>query len=126
MRRPTEPPYRTPSKRRVEREALPDSNGYRVPTPYQISKGADRFCRRWQAEDESGQHRFARRAYTPEGAVRLMTRDIAVYERTGRKSRHQRLRLWWVQTRCRIGWHRWHDGTSWRPGRFCLTCGRKP
>lgn len=89
-------------------------------TPYKISKGADRFRRRWQAEDESGQHRFARRAYTPAGAVRLMARDVAFYERTGRKSPHQRRRLWWVKTRCRIGWHRWYD---LRHGRACLACG---
>jgi hypothetical protein len=76
--------------------------------------------RPWQAEDESGQHRFARRAFTSEGAVRLMARDVAFYERTGRKSLYQRRCLWWVQTRCRKGWHRWYD---LRHGRACLTCG---
>lgn len=92
-----------------------------VSSAYQISKGADRFRRRWQAEDDSGQHRFARRAYTPDGAVRLMSRDVALYERTGRKSWHQRRRLWWVLTRCRIGWHRWYDFRGGRRG--CLSCG---
>lgn len=96
----------------------------RVSTPYQISKGADCFRRRWQSEDESGQHRFARRAWTPEGAIRLMARDVAFYERTGRKSLFQRRRLWWVLTRCRIGWHKWQDRMGHgQTGRFCLACG---
>lgn len=97
-----------------------------VSTPYKISKGADRFRRRWQAEDETGQHRFARRAYTPEGAVRLMARDMALYERTGRKSGHQRRRLWWVLFRCRHGLHKWHGQIGHgQTGRYCSKCGKE-
>jgi hypothetical protein len=80
---------------------MPEPTGAYAMTPYKISKGADRLRRRWQVEDESGQHRFARRAYTPESAVRLMARDVAFYERTGRKSLHQRRRLCSGQV-----WHR--------------------
>lgn len=91
---------------------------------YKIGAGADRFRRRWQSEAEGAPLRFARRAWTPGGAVRLMARDLAHYQRTGRLSLFQRRRLWWVQTRCRVGWHRWHDRLGHdQTGRYCAPCG---
>lgn len=95
-----------------------------VSTAYKISKGADRFGRRWQAEvdgDHGGGCQFARRAYTPSGAVRLMRHDLDVLVTTGHRSLAQWRKVWWKRTRCRLGWHRWYD---LRAGRACLSCGK--
>lgn len=74
--------------------------------------------RPWQAEADVC--RFARRAFTADGAVRKMTRDVEHLLATGRQSWHQRRKLWSVRTRCRIGLHRFY---KMRHGRACLHCG---
>lgn len=76
--------------------------------------------RPWQCEAEGPATLFARRSFTPRGAVRSMTRDVEHYLRTGEASRYQRWCCWWKATRCRIGWHRMYD---LRAGRACLSCG---